>query len=163
MEKRDGCRSGTADKRRTQWPLVVTLVSGVALGWLGAFGCASSSKKDPDFTLMSQAWNTIQQEYVDRDSVQPKDLTYGAIGGMVDALGDTGHSTFLTPAMVKELKNMERGEFKGIGVEIQVKDGHVVIVAPMDDSPAQRAGLRAGEIILKVSGQDVTDWPLSRV
>jgi carboxyl-terminal processing protease len=81
----------------------------------------------------------------------------------VDALGDTGHSTHLTPDMVKELKNMERGEFKGIGIEIQIKDGHVVIVAPMDDSPAQRAGLRAGEIILKVSGQDISDWPLNRV
>jgi carboxyl-terminal processing protease len=112
---------------------------------------------------MSQAWNTIQHQYVGRDSVESKDLTYGAISGMVDALGDTGHSTFLTPAMVKELKNMERGEFKGIGIEVQMKDGHVVIVAPMDDSPAQRAGLRAGEVILKVSGQDVSDWPLNRV
>jgi len=112
---------------------------------------------------MAQAWNTIQRQYVDRTAVQPKDLTYGAISGMVDALGDTGHSTFLTPEMVTELRNMERGEFKGVGVEIQVKEGHVVIVTPLDDSPAQRAGLRAGEVILKVGGEEISDWPLSRV
>ncbi|HWX19494.1 MAG TPA: S41 family peptidase [Candidatus Binatia bacterium] len=125
-------------------------------------GCASP-RKQPDFELMAQAWNTIQRQYVDRTAVQPKDLTYGAISGMVDALGDTGHSTFLTPEMVTELRNMERGEFKGVGVEIQVKEGHVVIVTPLDDSPAQRAGLRAGEVILKVGGEEISDWPLSRV
>jgi len=146
------------------WRLVIALLGGIALGWFGAMGCASSPKQDqPDFSLMTQAWNTIQHQYVDRQAVQPNELTYGAISGMVDALGDTGHSTFLTPDMLKELRNMERGEFKGIGIEIQMKDGHVVIVAPMDDSPAQRAGLRAGEIILRVSGQDITDWPLNRV
>src|SRR5258706_8130880 len=112
---------------------------------------------------MAQAWNTIQSQYVNRSSLHSEELTYGAISGMVDALGDTGHSTFLTPAMVKDLNNMERGEFKGIGIEIQVKGAHVVVVAPIDGSPAERAGLRPGDIILKVSGQDVTDWPLARV
>jgi len=128
-------------------------------------GCSSASakKKQPDFKLMAQAWNTIQSQYVENASLQSQELTYGAISGMVDALGDTGHSTFLTPAMVKDLKNMERGEFKGIGVEIQVKGTRVVVVAPIDDSPAEHAGLRAGDIILKVSGLDVTDWPLARV
>jgi carboxyl-terminal processing protease len=163
LKQQAGSVRGRDGKPLGSWGWTVTLLCGIGLGWLGAQGCASAPHKDPDFSLVSQAWNTIQQEYVDRDSLQPKDLTYGAISGMVDALGDTGHSTFLTPAMVKELKNMERGEFKGIGIEIQMKDGHVVIVAPMDDSPAQRAGLRAGEIILKVSGQDVSDWPLNRV
>ena len=144
------------------WQLLSMLVCGLWLGWVGAMGCASP-KKDPDFQLISQAWNTIQNQYVDRAALKPGELTYGAISGMVDALGDTGHSTYLTPAMVKELRNMERGEFKGIGIEIQMKDGHIVIVAPLDDSPAQRAGLHAGEIILKVSGQDISDWPLNRV
>jgi len=148
--------------RGEKWRLILVLVCGIGLGWVGVMGCATS-KKDPDFELISQAWNTIQHQYVNRAALQPGELTYGAISGMVDALGDTGHSTYLTPGMVKELRNMERGEFKGIGIEIQVKDGRVVIVAPMDDSPAQRAGLRAGEIILKVSGQDVSDWPLNRV
>jgi carboxyl-terminal processing protease len=134
----------------------------LALGWLVGVGCASSHK-EPDLQLIGEAWNKIQKDYVGREALQPKELTYGAIAGMVDALGDTGHSTFLTPEMVKELKNVERGEFKGIGIEIQMKNDHVVVVAPLDGSPAQRAGIRAGDFILKVNGRDVSDWPLSRV
>jgi carboxyl-terminal processing protease len=139
------------------------LACGIGLGWLGALGCASSHKKYDDFQLVTQAWATIQNNYVDRAEVRPKELTYGAINGMVDALGDTGHSTFLTPDMVKELKNMEKGEVKGIGIEVQTKNGQVVIVAPIDGSPAQRAGLRPGDVILKVDNEDIADWPLSRV
>ena len=152
-------------RRRFTLQVLLALACGGVLGWLGAVGCASSgsAKPEPDFKLMSQAWNTIQSQYVNRSSLQSSELTYGAISGMVDALGDTGHSTFLTPAMVKDLKNMERGEFKGIGIEIQIKGPHVVVVAPIENSPADHAGLRAGDIILKVAGQDVTDWPLARV
>lgn len=90
-------------------------------------------------------------------------MTYGAISGMVDSLGDTGHSAFLSPDMANQLKSTERGEFKGIGVEIQMSEGTVVVVAPLDNSPAQRAGLRAGDAILKVNGQDIAGWPLHRI
>ncbi len=142
--------------------LVAALILGLTLGWLVGSGCASHQKQ-PDLTLVTQAWDMIAQNYVDHAALDSKELTYGAIGGMVDALGDTGHSSFLTPEMVKELGRMERGEFKGVGIEIQSKNGQVVVVSPMDDSPAQKAGVRPGDVILKVSGQDVTDWPLSRV
>ena len=142
--------------------LGVALLCGIALGWLGAAGCASRSP-EPNFKLMEQAWNTIHHEYVDRSALSSKELTYGAISGMVDALGDTGHSTFLTPEMAKELRHMENGEFKGVGLEIQLKANHVVIVAPIDGSPAQKAGIQPGDIILKVGEQDIADWPLTKV
>ena len=112
---------------------------------------------------MEQAVHIIQRNYVDHSAVKPTLMTYGAISGMVDSLGDTGHSTFLSPGMANQLKNTERGEFKGIGVEIQMREGTVVVVAPLDNSPAQRAGLRAGDAILKVNGQDIAGWPLHRV
>lgn len=141
----------------------MAFLSGIAFGWLAAMGCASSTSSQLNFHLLAQAYNTIQHEYVDRSDAQPKELTYGALSGMVDALGDTGHSTFLTPEMVKELRSTERGEFKGVGIEIQPEDGHVVVVAPIDGSPAQRAGVQPGDVILKVAGEDVTDWPISKV
>jgi carboxyl-terminal processing protease len=138
------------------------LVSGgIAIGWMCAIGCAS--KATLNVPLMGQAAAVIQHNFVNRPAIQRTALTYGAINGMVDALGDSGHSTFLSPEMVTELRNEERGEFKGIGVEIRMKEGRVVVVAPLDQSPAQRAGLRAGDAIVKVNSQDISTWPLSKV
>jgi carboxyl-terminal processing protease len=108
-----------------------------------------------NFRLIAEAWNLIERYYVDRAALDPQKLTYGAIAGMVDALGDTGHSVFLTPGLVKQLESTERGELKGVGVQIKIKDRQMVIVAPIDGSPAQRAGLRSGEIILSVDGRDI--------
>ena len=115
-----------------------------------------------NFQLMAEAWNTIQQVYVNRTAVKPQLMTYGAISGMVDSLGDTGHSRFLTPEMVKQERNFSNGELEGIGAEVQKKNNQVVIVAPLDDSPAQRAGLKPGDIILKVNGEDVSGLPLEQ-
>ncbi len=122
-----------------------------------------ASSNTPNFSLIQDAWNTINREYVDRAAVQSQPLTYGAISGMVNALGDTGHSTFLTPQMLKQENNFTQGEFEGVGLEVQTKDGHVVIIAPIDGSPAQHAGLRAGEMILKVNGADISGLPLDQV
>jgi len=115
------------------------------------------------FQLIAQAWNLIQREYVDHLAAQPQRLTYAAISGMTDALGDTGHSRFLTPEMVKAEQDFAQGQFEGVGIEVQIKDSHLVVVAPLDGSPAQRAGLRPGDIILQVNGQDITGLPLDQI
>lgn len=116
-----------------------------------------------DFLLMAEAWDIIQRHYVDRAALQPKELTYGAIGGMVDALGDTGHSTFLTPKMIAQEHDFQKNKLEGIGAEVRMKSGHVVIVAPLDNSPALRAGLRPGDIILKVNQENISQLPLPQV
>lgn len=158
-----------AGSRRGFRPTLL-LVLGFVLGlWGGlAFDRVASVGRAPSgaaagFRLMSEAWDQIQAHYVDRAALKPASLTYGAIGGMVDALGDTGHSTFLSPAMVKQLEEARKGHLEGIGVEIQMKAGHVVVVAPLDGSPAQRAGLRPGDIIFKADGRDITDLPVNQV
>lgn len=114
----------------------------------------------PDFDLAGEAWRIIERNYVDRSAVNTRDLTYGAISGMVEALGDTGHSTFLSPEMRKMQKDAAAGKFEGIGAEVRIRGGQLVIVAPLDGSPAERAGLRAGEIILKVNGENIVGLPL---
>jgi carboxyl-terminal processing protease len=139
----------------------VFLDRGLLLGYIPPANI--SPKAQTDFHLMAEAWNLIQKDYVDRQAVQAKNLTYGAISGMVNALGDTGHSRFLTPEMVSQEQNMTNGEFEGVGLEVQDKNGQVVIVTPIDNSPAQRAGLKAGEIITKVDGKDISGQALSDV
>jgi carboxyl-terminal processing protease len=143
------------------------LVSGVAVDrrWLLQTAPPDTipSGAADQFSLMAQAWNTIERNYVDRSVLQPTRLTYGALSGMVDSLGDTGHSRFLPPDVLKEESNAIQGQFEGIGAEVQTKGGQVVIVAPLDGSPAQQAGLRPGDIILKVDGKDVAGLSLSAV
>jgi carboxyl-terminal processing protease len=117
---------------------------------------------DLNFKLIAEAWNTIQRIYVDRKAIKPTSMTYGAIGGMVDSLGDTGHSRFLSPQMVKQERSLTRGEFEGIGAEVRMRNGQLVVVAPIDGSPAQRAGLKPGDIILKVDGNEVIGLPLNQ-
>lgn len=156
---------------RRLW-IVVLIVLTFSLGLAGGVGLehqvlAASSPTDAipsdAAQLMEETWNTIQGAYVDREAVQTTHLAYGAISGMVDALGDTGHSRFLTPEMAQAQREFTRGQFEGIGAEVQMKDGHVVIVAPMDNSPAQQAGLHPGDIILKADGEDVAGLPLDQV
>jgi carboxyl-terminal processing protease len=117
---------------------------------------------EPDFKLISEAWNIISKKYVDLQAVQPQKLTYGAISGMVNALGDTGHSTFLSPEMLSIESHFLQGNFSGIGAQIKIKEGHIVILAPMDGSPAQHAGLQSGDIILRVNGEDITGLPVEQ-
>jgi carboxyl-terminal processing protease len=142
--------------------LALGLAGGVALDRVAA-GAMDPPHAARDFRLIAEAWRIVQGDYVDRAAVQPQTMSYGAISGMVNALGDTGHSRFLSPDMVKNLRNLQQNKLEGVGAEIQVKAGHVVIVAALDDSPAQRAGLNAGDIILKVNGDDISGLPLDQV
>ena len=118
---------------------------------------------ETDFELIAEAWNTIDRVYVDRDAVQPRRLAYGAIAGMVSALGDTGHSRFMEPQSVEQHRTLTRGEFEGIGAHVQMKDDRVVIVSPMDGSPAQEAGLMPGDVILDVDGEGTLGQSLDQV
>jgi carboxyl-terminal processing protease len=114
--------------------------------------------------LIQQAYRIIEEHYADRTTLVNTNLTYGALTGMVEALGDTGHSRFLTPDMVRSEARQISGEFEGIGALLNVnQEGNPVILAPMDGSPAQKAGLHPGDIILEVNGADVSHSPLSDV
>lgn len=148
--------------------LVAGTIGGVLLGRTTlapalAHSDAASARIAPDGALLNEALQTIQQHYVGNDELDSQQLTYGAISGMVDALGDTGHSRFLSPTMVKEEQAFEQGSFEGIGAEVQAKDGATVIVAPIADSPAMKAGVQAGDIIVKVDDEDVTEQTVTQV
>jgi carboxyl-terminal processing protease len=129
-----------------------------------ALATARTQTQSAGLDLVNQAYQIIQQNYVDQSAVQQTQLEYGAISGMVDALGDTGHSRFLTPQMVQEENNFTQGSFEGIGAEVAMnKDGQVVIVTPIDGSPALAAGVKPGDIMLKVDGVGLTGLSLNNV
>jgi carboxyl-terminal processing protease len=152
-------RSGNWKKPSTTLSviLVLALIFLLASRCLSIFSPSEEIPADAaaNFGLMAEAWNTIQKVYVDRSALKPKTMTYGAIRGLVDSLGDTGHSTFLTPEMIKEERESMGGSYKGVGIELRMDKGHALIVSPLDGSPAQKAGLRSGEIITMVNGRNL--------
>jgi carboxyl-terminal processing protease len=115
------------------------------------------------FDIFWQAWNLVQRYFVDRKALDPTAMTYGAVRGMVEALGDTGHSAFLTPTEKEVRQSSVAGNFTGIGAELGIREGLPVIVAPIDGSPAAEAGLRPGDILVTVDGEDVTTIPLNEI
>jgi len=116
-----------------------------------------------EFRLIAEGWRTIEREYVNQAGLEPRPMAYGALSGIVRTLGDAGHTRFLTPEMVERHQNQLEGEFEGIGAYVEMEDGRSVIVAPIDDSPAQRVGLKPGDVILEVDGEDVTGLRLDEV
>lgn len=120
--------------------------------------------KDPkhasiDFALFWEAWNKLEDKYVNKEKIEPQALYYGAIKGMVAAAGDP-YTFFLTPKENADSKQDLAGKFYGIGAELGLKNNSIVVVTPIKKSPAEKAGVRAGDIITKVNGKSTTNWTL---
>ena len=145
---------------------ITSLGLGVLIGTSG-FGSASPRLSPEDvpatFDVFWQAWDIVHKNFVDRSALDPTQLTYGAIRGMVQALGDEGHTAFLTPEELARQQTDLSGTFTGIGAQLGIRDQLPVIVAPFDGSPADQAGVKAGDIILKVDGEDVTTMTLNEI
>ncbi len=113
--------------------------------------------------LLDEARGVIQNNFVDQESATTQRLQDGALAGMVDILGDTGHSRFMTPTMVEEQRNYTAGEFEGIGAYVEMRDGFVTVVSPIDNSPAQAMGVQPGFIVLEIEGEDMAGKTLQEV
>lgn len=105
--------------------------------------------KEVDFSLFWQAWNTIFERFPNREKLDIQKMIYGAISGVIESLDDP-HTGFLTPDERKEFIKDMKGEFEGVGMEIGIREKQLQVIAPIKDSPADKAGLRAGDKILKI-------------
>ena len=113
--------------------------------------------------LYAEALDTVRDDYVDQGAIDPKKQTYGAIEGMLKTLGDDGHTRFLTPEERKQNDQGLSGVYEGIGIEIVNKGDKVVVVAPIEGSPADRAGFESGDVLVAVNGKSVRGDELSEV
>ena len=98
----------------------------------------------------------VRKNYV--ETTESKDLVYGAIRGMLMTLDP--HSSFMTPDVYKEMQVDTQGSFGGLGIEITVRDRHLTVVAPIDGTPADRAGIQAGDRIIRIDGKPTKDMTL---
>lgn len=115
--------------------------------------------KNIDFSLFWETWNKVEQKFIDKKKLDPQKMFYGSIKGMVASLEDP-YTFFLTPEENKQSKDDLGGKFEGIGAQLGLKDNRIIIIAPLKNSPAEKAGVLAGDFIVKVDDQPTKGWTL---
>ena len=136
----------------------------VSLAWKNYTPIVSIVNKNPpagqalDMKLFYDVFDRVNQGYYDKSKIDAGKLLQGAISGMLLSLGDP-YTSFFPPKQNSEFKTQLAGEFSGIGAELSLSpENKITVVAPLDDSPAKKAGIRAGDLVLKVDGEDTSGW-----
>lgn len=112
--------------------------------------------KDVDFKLFWEVWDELSQNYVDKGALDPEKMVYGAISGMVNSTGDP-YTTFFEPPENKKFQEEISGSFSGVGIEISKKSGVLTVISPIKGTPAEKAGIKAGDKILKIDSKATQD------
>ncbi len=102
-----------------------------------------------NFATFWQAWSLLDQKFVDRNKLDRQKLIYGAISGLYKASGDP-YTVFFPPKESKNFQNEIRGSFEGVGMEVGTKKNILTVIAPLKGTPAEKAGIKAGDKILKI-------------
>ena len=150
-------------KRRLIYGLVISLlaVNFIVGAWI-YLGSARAAEKNealnPNLDLFSDVLQRVRTEYVDGQNLTYRGLTYAAVKGMVNVLDP--HSEFLDPAAYHDLQDDTEGQFGGLGLIVTVRSNYVTVVTPMEDTPGFRAGILAGDRIIKINGEDAVKMPL---
>ena len=142
---------------------VMGLAMLVSLALSFGVGCALQSKTTTDsvqgMDVVQEAWDIIFKNYVERDELDAGALTAGAIKGMVEVLDDP-HSAYLEAETYELSQSHWEGKFEGIGAYVGKEEDNLTIIAPIEGSPADEAGIRAGDIVLEIDGESVSEMSL---
>lgn len=163
MEEAPGTAKKSGHMFRKSLTAVLLMAAGV---FVGRYVIPASVEAEVPFQIISdnanqrqfvfptfwEAWDTLHENFL--EDLDDKDLFYGAVEGMVAATGDP-YTAFSDPKSTKQFRETLQGEFSGIGIEIGIRQGLVTVIAPLDGSPAEAAGIEAGDIIVGVDGEDV--------
>ncbi|MBI3638553.1 S41 family peptidase [Candidatus Wolfebacteria bacterium] len=117
----------------------------------GVYNLEENKEEAVDFGIFWEAWKLIKDTYVDANKASNQDLVYGAISGMFGAYKDP-NTDFFPPSEAKKFGEEISGEFSGIGAELGMKNEELIVIAPLKDSPAEKAGIKSGDKILKIDG-----------
>lgn len=156
-----GQADAAAGNRTTSSP-VLRLAAAVGLPPPATQEATLSPDEQARFRVFWEAWSLVEREFYDRDALDPNKMTYGALRGMLQTLGDP-HTAFSNPQEKQVQDSSLRGSFEGIGVQVEQRDGRPRVIAPLEGSPAERAGLRTDDVISRVDGRDIKDLPLQDV
>jgi carboxyl-terminal processing protease len=137
-----------------------TSTSGFVLG-LGQSPPVGMSNQDVEFRLFWEVWQLLKDKYYEGADVEDKQLFYGAMKGLTDSVGDP-YTTFFEPKGAEAFQQALSGKFSGIGAEIGLREGIITVVAPLPDTPAERAGLKAGDFIAKIDGTETTGFSVEQ-
>ena len=130
--------------------LIFTIASaGILIGRWTISSVSAEMAGYEELKVFTEAISLIRKNYV--EEVKPKDLIYSSIKGMLGSLDP--HSSFMTPEMYKEMQVETKGEFGGLGIQIGIKEGVLTVIAPIEDTPAYRAGIKAGDKIIKINDE----------
>jgi carboxyl-terminal processing protease len=146
--------------------LLVAFALGVQVerrGWLPGGQGQEPPEVRQTFRPFWETWRKVHERYVDRESINDEHMMQGAILGMLATLGDLGHTTYLTREEVERLQANLKGELEGIGASITLRKQRPTIVYTLPKSPARAAGLKAGDVLLQVDGQDVQALSLQQI
>ncbi len=116
-------------------------------------------QQDIDFNLFWDLWDSLKTRYVDQEEITDKRLFYGALKGMTEAVDDP-YTVFMNPQKTRSFNESMSGTFEGIGAEVGLKDGVLTIIAPLAGMPAEKAGLKAGDMVLAVNEEFTKDMTL---
>lgn len=137
--------------------LIFTVVSaGIFIGRWSISVVDAEVEGYEELKVFSEALSIVRKNYV--EDIKPKDLIYGAVKGMLSSLDP--HSAFMTPEQYKEMQVDTKGEFGGIGIQIGIKEGMLTVIAPIEDTPACKAGIKAGDKIIKINNEFTKDMSL---
>ena len=112
-----------------------------------------------DFQQFWDTWQKLEEKYVDKSKLDRQKMMYGAIKGMVAAVDDP-YTFFLTPDENRQSKDDLGGKFEGIGAQLGLKEKKIVVIAPLKNSPSERAGVRPGDVVIEVDGKSTAGWTL---
>jgi len=117
------------------------------------------TERAQQFAVFWEAWGIVEQEFYRREQLDREEMVYGAIRGALESLNDP-YTAFVDPAHAAILSDDMKGSFDGIGAVVTMEDGRLLIVEPLKGQPAERAGLRRGDVILKVDDTEIKDMSL---